>query len=272
MNAKKNDPDLITVGAVAKSFGVSDNAIRRMEAAGLLKPALVKESGYRYYGRDNISRIKTILSLRELGLVYEDMREYFKNPGDFKPIYDKLFEKKLALDALLDHSRHFIRPVDPGEFFLVPHQEICFYAKTYKLSRLNDFNAIDEFSLETLTSAVKGKYPVDNMRPITILSTCLDYRQFDVYAPQELTFCVPLREKVDSPDTYVMPSRTVLSFAWYYGLDLSLTFDNIIRFMDDKKLRQCDVIGATFEVGKYLDRSIDDNKYLFHFMLPCEEI
>ena len=75
--------NLFSIGTVSKSFGVSDNTIRRMEAAGLLIPAVIKESGYRYYDYDNISRIKTILMLRSFGLVYDDMREYFKNPGDF---------------------------------------------------------------------------------------------------------------------------------------------------------------------------------------------
>ena len=56
MDDKKYNSELFTIGAVAKSFGVSENTIRRMETAGLLTPAVVKESGYRYYDYDNISR------------------------------------------------------------------------------------------------------------------------------------------------------------------------------------------------------------------------
>ena len=77
METRKIDSNLFTIGAVAKSFGVSENTIRRMESSGLLTPALVKPSGYRYYDYPNISRIKMILSLRSLGLVYEDMQDYF---------------------------------------------------------------------------------------------------------------------------------------------------------------------------------------------------
>ena len=51
------EKELFTIGSIAQSFGISDNTIRRMEAAGLLKPALIKESGYRYYDTANISRI-----------------------------------------------------------------------------------------------------------------------------------------------------------------------------------------------------------------------
>ena len=87
----KNNPDLLTIGVVAKSFGVNENTIRRMEAAGLLSPALIKDSGYRYYSHDNISRIKLILTLRSLGLIYDDMREFINDPSDFTPVYNKLF-------------------------------------------------------------------------------------------------------------------------------------------------------------------------------------
>ena len=83
--------ELIPIGNIAKSFGISDNTIRRMEAAGLLTPAEIKESGYRYYDADNIFRIKTILTLRNFGLVYDDMREFFNSSGDFTLVYD-IFE------------------------------------------------------------------------------------------------------------------------------------------------------------------------------------
>ena len=266
------DSDLFPIGVVAKSFGVSDNAIRRMEAAGLLTPAVIKPSGYRYYDNDNISRIKMILNLRSLGLVYEDMREYFKNPGDFTSVYSKLFEKKLALDALLEHSRHYIRPDDPGEIFYVNHQSIFFFKETYHTHEPLSVGIMEEFSSDIMSKAVEAKAPIDYGRPVTILTTHFDYKDFNPYLPQELTFCVPLREPVYSPDTTSIPPRTVLSFAWYNGMDFRSALDNLEKCMANNGLMQCDTLAATFEIGKHVDSNVDSQGFLFHIMVPCEKV
>ena len=263
--------NLFSIGTVSKSFGVSDNTIRRMEAAGLLTPAVVKESGYRYYDYDNITRIKTILTLRSFGLVYEDMREYFKNPGDFTLVYDKLYEKKLALDVLLSQAKLHLKPDDPEEVFLIPHKEIHFFAKKFTALNLTDIEIMEDISIQAFHDAVNKKYPVDYSRPVTIETCCTDMALFDRSSAQDVTVLVPLREKVDSSETYTMPSRKVVSIAYYYGLSLNDVFSRLQNYMEDNKLKQSGPISGTFEIGRHIDSNINKNNYLFHVMIPCED-
>jgi DNA-binding transcriptional MerR regulator len=268
----KNNPDLLTIGVVAKSFGVNENTIRRMEAAGLLSPALIKDSGYRYYDRDNISRIKLILTLRSLGLIYDDMREFINDPSDFTPVYNKLFEKKLALDSLLNSSRMYLRPDEPGEISITHHTDICLFTKAYEITEGLELKTLDELASHTLSQAINGKYPIDYTKPITILSDYLDFKQFSSKDIKRLILCVPLREAMHTPDTYVIPSRRVISFAWRKGFQLSLCFENLTQYMKSNHLRQNGELGATFEIGKHLDSNIKEDEYLFHVMIPCEKI
>lgn len=264
--------ELFSIGAVAKSFGVSENTIRRMESSGLLTPALVKPSGYRYYDYQNISRIKMIISLRSMGLIYEDMRDYFKNPDDFTVIQDKLLEKKLALDALLNHTSHFIKPKTPGEILLLQHNSICFYKKTYNTDGPLSVDICEEFASDVLTEAIKAKYPIDHLRPITIFTEYNDYKDFDPYIPLELTFCVPLREPLETADTFTIPPRKIITFAWYSEVDFEAAMTNLRQFMLDNNLEQCDSLGATFEIGRHMDNNVGDSNFLFHIMIPCREV
>ena len=95
MNGTEKKHNLLPIGTVAKSYGISDNCIRRMEAAGLLKPAYISpESGYRYYDAANVSRIGSILTLRSFGFVNEDIKAHLNSSGDYSVLYDKLLKRQ----------------------------------------------------------------------------------------------------------------------------------------------------------------------------------
>lgn len=53
---------------VARATGLTSRALRHYEQIGLLRPSRVAESGYRFYGEAELSRLYRILSLRALEL------------------------------------------------------------------------------------------------------------------------------------------------------------------------------------------------------------
>ena len=264
------EKELFTIGSIAQSFGISDNTIRRMEAAGLLKPALIKESGYRYYDTANISRIKMILTLRSFGLVYDDMRTYFEDPGDFTPVYAKLYERKLLLDVLLENARSYMKPENPDEIFLLEHKEMEFFRRTYPLKFPVTLEQLDELSSQAFRDAIREKYPIDYNKPLTFVCDCMDYNTFNPLAMKELTLMVPLRHKVDLPDAYTLPPAKILSLVWYYGITQARILENLNTFMKEHNLKQCGPLSGTFEIGKHAVGSIDSSKYLFHVIIPVE--
>ena len=271
---KKNSPakDLLSIGTLAQSFGVSDNTIRRMEAAGLLKPALIKYSGYRYYDSENISRIKLLLALRSFGLVYEDMRMIINDPSDFRPVYEKLYEKKLLLDTLLEQARLFLRPENPEEIFYISHGEIPFYTKSFFFENGAMRLELDKLCADVYLQAVSKKLPVDFFKPVTIMTSCEDYTKFDPTVPQSFTIMIPLREAVEGSDIRYLNKRKLVSFAWYKGLDFQDMVSLLSKYMAEKGLRQCAPLGATFEIGEHVDKKVKEDNYLLHFMIPVEEI
>lgn len=272
MNNNPDKKELFSISALARSFGIAENTIRRMESAGLLTPAVVKESGYRYYDYDNISRIKMIMTFRSLGLVYDDMKEYFKSPGDFMPIHNKILEKKIALDTILERLNNYIRPAFPGEISILQHDDIYLFKKVFRTSEPLSVEAMENFAKDTLTEAITKKYPIDYARPISILTECEAFDEFNPYLPQVLTFGIPLRERIETEDTIILPARIVLTFAWYEGVSFDFALASLREYMSKNGFEQSSTVGATFEIGKHLDKDIDNNKFLFHIIIPCRKV
>ncbi|MCI3921262.1 MerR family transcriptional regulator [Paenibacillus sp. TRM 82003] len=60
---------------LARRLNVSARTIRFYEEKGLLKPAKHPDNGYRLFGESDARRMQTILSLREVGMSVEDIRQ-----------------------------------------------------------------------------------------------------------------------------------------------------------------------------------------------------
>src|SRR5262245_17201851 len=71
---------MLTVKQVAKISGVSVRALHHYDQVGLLKPALIGENRYRYYGREELLRLQQILIHRELGIPLTEIRAILDDP------------------------------------------------------------------------------------------------------------------------------------------------------------------------------------------------
>ena len=69
-----------SVQELAKLSGVTPRALRWYDRIGLLKPARTAESGYRYYGPDEVDRLQEILFCRELGMELKEIGAYLDRP------------------------------------------------------------------------------------------------------------------------------------------------------------------------------------------------
>ena len=66
------------IGEVANQTGLSISNIRFYEKKGLLAPSRKEESGYRNYSAEDVSRLKTILLYRKMGLPIETIYLVFQ--------------------------------------------------------------------------------------------------------------------------------------------------------------------------------------------------
>lgn len=82
-----------SIRELSQLSGVTTRTLRWYDEIGLLKPAYVAESGYRYYREAEVDRLQDILYYRELGVELAKIKECLDNPS---------FRR---LDALQSHLR-----------------------------------------------------------------------------------------------------------------------------------------------------------------------
>lgn len=99
-----------TVSQVAKLSGLSVRALRHYDEIGLLRPALLGENGYRYYGRDELLRLQQILFHRELGLPLAAIGKILDAPGFDRVAALKAHRESLAKAA--KRYRQLVRTID----------------------------------------------------------------------------------------------------------------------------------------------------------------
>lgn len=70
----------MTIGAAARSTGVSEKMIRHYEQLGLLAPATRSSSGYRLYTGKDLDRLAFIALARSASIGLDEIRQMLKTP------------------------------------------------------------------------------------------------------------------------------------------------------------------------------------------------
>lgn len=108
---------MLTIGRIARLFGVTAKTLRHYEGLGLFVPARVDAwSGYRYYTPEQLPQLANILRLRSIGMPLEAIREL----GDMKSAG---FAERLAA-ALAGHSERLRRQLEEGRAALAATENL----------------------------------------------------------------------------------------------------------------------------------------------------
>jgi DNA-binding transcriptional MerR regulator len=80
-------------------MGVTRKTLIVYEDMGLLTPAVKDEdSGFRYYSADNMTQIRSIRSLQQLGLSLKEVRDYYYDTENIDSYLKNLMELRASLD------------------------------------------------------------------------------------------------------------------------------------------------------------------------------
>lgn len=100
----------MSIGDTASLFGISVRALRYYDEIGLVAPAEVSDSGYRFYGDDSIEVLEQVMFFRELEFSLEEIKAILNNPH-----YDKmraLSERRELLTLKRKHIDDLITILD----------------------------------------------------------------------------------------------------------------------------------------------------------------
>ena len=96
---------LFTIGQFARLHEVNKKTLMYYDEIGLLKPACIKENGYRYYTYSQSSSLETILMLRELNVSIKEIKD-FMNHRSAAHLETLLTEKITELDHTITHMKN----------------------------------------------------------------------------------------------------------------------------------------------------------------------
>lgn len=109
----KDEPELITIGQLARRTGLTTKALRHYDRVGLLAPAVVDHAtGYRFYAPDQVAHARLVQLLRSVDVPLEQVRECLTAPEDEAHIQHVLVPHRRRLQARLDRIRGDLHRID----------------------------------------------------------------------------------------------------------------------------------------------------------------
>jgi DNA-binding transcriptional MerR regulator len=137
---------LFRTGELAKRTGLTTRTLHHYDEIGLLVPSHRTASGYRLYGPDDVARLQQIVSLRQIGLPLEEIREFLKRPdASVKHVValhlarvKEQVERQRAVVRLLETLEKKLESavVVSAEEFLITIEAMIMYEKYYTPEQL----------------------------------------------------------------------------------------------------------------------------------------
>ena len=98
--------ELLTVGQVAQTFGVTVRTLHHYDEVGLLSPSERSRAGYRLYTPDDLERLATIVTYRRLDLPLDEVAALLRGDGStlehLRRQRDAVMDKVEELHGLVD--------------------------------------------------------------------------------------------------------------------------------------------------------------------------
>lgn len=104
----KDTQTLLTIGQFAKIHEINKKTLMWYDEIGLLKPAYIKENGYRYYTYQQSNQLETILMLKELNVSLKEIQE-FMNHRCIESFDHLLDEKITEVNEKIVHYKSILK-------------------------------------------------------------------------------------------------------------------------------------------------------------------
>ncbi len=101
---------MVTVGKLAKRFGLSRTAMLHYDSIGLLSPCGRSANGYRQYSDSDVRRLEQICTLRNAGLALADIQRVLAAPGNglTAALEDRLEQLNGEIERLRNQQRFIL--------------------------------------------------------------------------------------------------------------------------------------------------------------------
>lgn len=178
---KNDQKKLFSIGEIAQMIGITRKIILNYEAKGLITPDKKEgETGNRYYTIDTFTQIRTIRVFQELGLSLDEIRAYFNEASDLRPMIRRLEIMRDKLELTIEKLKERTGSTETSiqEITIEPQ---TVYARSYETTTVaGKTGQLREVALEALHT-----YGTDTTRRMY-------YTELSSKKPDTITYCVAI--------------------------------------------------------------------------------
>ena len=258
---KKHGEQLFKIGEVTKILGVTRKAILGYEEMSLLTPAIKDEvSGYRYYSADNMTQIRSIRSLQDLGVPLKEIAAYYYDTENLDVYLEHLMELRAILDRNIQMLQ--VRSAKRGDFTVhktsLP-QQVCFCRRYHCKDTAEAANKLRD---TYIAAARTGK--------MDILSRMFTMRMTQNPDVLDLMCCIPVDSSFDGPERMEFAETPALCI--YYRGPYEGTSNAIYALLNYIKENNIETTGPFRSI--YIEgppnRGENSNDYITEIAVPIK--
>lgn len=188
---KKHGDSLFQIGEITKIMGVTRKALLVYEESGLLTPALKDEaSGFRYYSADNMTQIRSIRSLQQLGLSLKEVQNYYYDTDNIDIYLKRLLDLRASLDRNIQMLQ--VRAAKQGDLTVrktVLPRQVCF-CRRYLCENIAQATTVLRDTY--IAAARTGK--------MSMLGRMFTIRMSPLAEKLDIMCCIPVEEDYNGPE------------------------------------------------------------------------
>lgn len=257
---EENGVKLFQIGDAAKLMGVTRKMILNYEAWGLLIPAKKDEfSGYRYYSADNLTQIRLIRALQDLGLSLLEIHSYLDDTLQLEPTIARLRDLRDRLDSSIAKLQVRAEKNQPPEIrWTVLPQQTVYCRKSEGKSVSEHANNLRDAYLEALE-----KYGIKHSAEM--------FMEFPLEENGSCLMCIPVRDGCVGENIRVLPKAYAVS-VYHRGPyeQIPQVRQRILEFIRKKGMKPCGVSRNVYMEGPP-NRGKDKEKYITQVSVLVED-
>ncbi|SBW11897.1 hypothetical protein KL86CLO1_13428 [uncultured Eubacteriales bacterium] len=256
---------LFQIGEVALLCGITRKMILNYEDLGLLAPTTADiASGYRYYDIRAISKVQTILDLRQVGMSLPEIGQYLNGGLSAESKIAALEEQKRQLDFMLAEMK--ARAVKSDEYAI----EEIFLPETVCIC--TDYVAAD---IEDGLSAYIAAYETCINRRIPFAATSYHFCEFpeDILSDEffkteniPMCICISVDRKKAPSDAVIYPECWALSLIYRGAYENSVfAYEQLQKYISEHEIQG---YGYPRELYVQGDFDADSEENLVRIVVP----
>ena len=262
---------MFSIGEIAAVCEMSVNALRFYESKSLVKPVHTDlESGYRYYSRENLLRLRTILKLKDAGLSLLEIKDYLDGKKHTEKKIAELMARRDFLDSAIEDL--LIRGTKHGDLTVYEielPERLCLCRTIMAKDGAHALAAIGAFYDELIGNGVPisrawpefCEYPDDKL-----LKGEFKVTDFNV------TACMPVDKKNAPPEAVSYPAGDAVTVNYrgaYYGLGEA--YEALSRYMEMHGYVPAGYPQEIYvEIDTYGSVQLDDTRNITRVIIPVK--